>query len=415
MLKLSWSTQLVGQYEIDASQWSTSVHRSPGETTMRCQSSFDPVSTAASLSALVGSFDDRGSDVRGRTTESRTTGPHSSMTPKHSIGRATTTPHRYQGRLDAVKVLIAFYSSLLWPSLLCLGTNSAFGSQSGAQVEQLVREGDLAFANRATLARPSLDGEALERAIDSYSRAVEQAPSLLTPRRRLLQALFYETEYLLTDEGDVERRRASAERACDLWNETESLLAARLELESLTRADPETVAARIRETFATTEAQRLDQPSAAEIGRLTFWGAVTWGRWAETFGRMAAVRRGVAKRVRNLGQIAELLEPTYEEAGPSRLLGRLHQVTPRVPLITGWIRRDKGIELLRRAHQRAPEDPLNRVFLAEALFAEDRNDPAIRALLIGLSERPPRPQRLVEDEAARLRAGKLLVAIEGEN
>ena len=106
--------------------------------------------------------------------------------------------------------------------------------------------------------------------------------------------------------------------------------------------------------------------------------------------------------------MAEQLVPDYEEAGPKRLLGRLHQITPRVPLVTGWVRKERGLELLRQAHERAPEDPLNRVFLAEAIWSTNRDSTGARDLLVPIFAQEPRVERFVEDQAARERARELL-------
>ena len=73
-----------------------------------------------------------------------------------------------------------------------------------------------------------------------------------------------------------------------------------------------------------------------------FWAAVHWGLWGETKGSMAAVHKGIAKRIRDHALIAIALDETFERGGPRRLLGRLHAVAPRVPLFTGWVSRTEG-------------------------------------------------------------------------
>ena len=95
---------------------------------------------------------------------------------------------------------------------------------------------------------------------------------------------------------------------------------------------------------------------------------------------MAALRKGVADRLRVHGQVALELAPDYDFAGPYRFLGRMHAVAPKVPGFTGWIDRETAVELLEEGHRRAPEHPQNRLFLAE----------------IWLDQRPTKKQEALE-------------------
>ena len=126
---------------------------------------------------------------------------------------------------------------------------------------------------------------------------------------------------------------------------------------------------------------------------------------------MAAVHKGIAKRIRDHALIAIALDETFERGGPHRLLGRLHAVAPRVPLVTGWVSRDEALEHLERAVEIAPEDLANRLYLAEARLElePERREQALRMLEAVIAAEPA-PDRLVEDRRTQAQARAALEA-----
>jgi len=135
-----------------------------------------------------------------------------------------------------------------------------------------------------------------------------------------------------------------------------------------------------------------------EAVALYFWSAVAWGEWAMMRGPLTAVRTGAASRIRDLAQTVIDLDPAFERGGGYRILGRLHDRAPRIPLITGWVSRAKGIELLERALAADAGNSISQIFLAEALedHAPQRRAEALR-LLEACAIAPPRPEYAVED------------------
>jgi len=142
-----------------------------------------------------------------------------------------------------------------------------------------------------------------------------------------------------------------------------------------------------------------------------FWAAIAWGVWGMEHGYVASGFKGVAGRIRDHAERATALDETLAAGGPRRLLGRLHTVTPRLPLFTGWIDPQRGIAELERAVEISTADPRNELFLAEALLD---HAPARRAEALDLLERvagrAPDPAELVEQSetiaAARARLAK---------
>ena len=254
-------------------------------------------------------------------------------------------------------------------------------------VEQLIERGDEAFARRHDgSAGVQARGEPIEEAIAAYRQALDAAPDRLDVRVRLLRGLFFLARYATPSPS---RRKALYEEGRTIFEEGLDRLGEIVEQRHdvrLGKADPEELP------------KLLDHPHA---GELFFWGAVHWGLWGESFGTMASIRRGVAGRIRRYGESALVLAPEYENAGAYRLLGRLHALAPRVPLFTGWIDHDLAVEYLERAVELAPEDPLNRFFLAEALleYSRDQEDRALR-LLESAAGATPRAGRPIEDAEA---------------
>jgi tetratricopeptide (TPR) repeat protein len=254
-----------------------------------------------------------------------------------------------------------------------------------ATVDELVARGDRAHARRAEGAQGDrARSQPIGEAVVAFREALAQAPERLDVRVRLLRSLFFLARYATEDPKEQKR----------LYEEGRSVFDQGLE------------------RLGRRAGARLDKADAGELpallaevpeaGELYFWGAVHWGLWGESFGTMASVRKGVAGKIRRFGEGARALAPEYENAGAYRLLGRLHALAPKVPLFTGWVDHDLAIEYLERAVELAPEDPLNRFFLAEALYeyGTGGQGPRVRELLESAANAQPRPDRRVEDGEA---------------
>lgn len=237
-------------------------------------------------------------------------------------------------------------------------------------------EGDQNWERRGEGARADVcDPAGIDAALAAYRKAFA-AKDGLEVRWKLLRALQYRGVFC---GGDADERKRFLDEGRNLGQET---------VDRLERgAGAAKGAARI-------EALRK-VPEAAEI---YFWAAACWGQWAVVHGTMAAARKGVAGKVRDLAQTALELDPAVEEAGPHRILGRLHDKTPSIPLITGWASSKKALAHLRDAHRLAPQDRVAQDFLGEAIL---KNEPEKRAeairILTECAETPPRPEYLVED------------------
>ena len=139
-------------------------------------------------------------------------------------------------------------------------------------------------------------------------------------------------------------------------------------------------------------------PGAAE---LFLWDAVNWGEWALAYGKMAAVREGAADRIRREATIALLLDPRIEGGAPARVLGRLHDQTPRIPFITGWASQKEAVRFLTDSLKLDPANKITIVFLAEAMVANDaKTRPQAIKMLRDAISTPNDPEFPVEHAAA---------------
>ena len=139
------------------------------------------------------------------------------------------------------------------------------------------------------------------------------------------------------------------------------------------------------------------------------YGAINTGLWASAFGAMAALRQGVAKRVRRYAEIVIALDPEYQGGAGQRFLAGLHATAPRVPFVTGWVRRDTAIALLRQALVIDPQHRGTRMSLAQALLRHAREQrPEALAILAELAELEPRPDALLETLTLQRNARALL-------
>jgi tetratricopeptide (TPR) repeat protein len=253
----------------------------------------------------------------------------------------------------------------------------------------MARRAEGAPADRPGRAAPGPIGSA----IAGYQRAIEADPSVLTARRKLLAALYHQGEHVA--EGVEARRdtfdrgRVAAEAALDRLAQR---LGGRAVYDELSPGE---------------RAERL--AGVPEAAGIHFWAAVHWGLWGDAFGRFAAARQGVAGKIRDYAETALALDEGYERGGPHRVLGRLHALAPRIPFLTGWIDRDRAIRELERAVELGPDEPLNRLYLAEALL---EHRPAARAealrQLRAVLAAPPDPERPVESADAKRQAREVL-------
>ena len=265
---------------------------------------------------------------------------------------------------------------------------------ASAPVSPLVaalQRGDEHYARRGEGGRGAVaDPSHIEAAIGEYRRALALDWSSLEARLRLLRAFFFRTGFC----GPMDGRAEVA-----LYHE-----AKRLAEETVALLDTETGRHKAR---VDGDAGRAVLP-AAEV---YLWAAVSWGQWA-VYHRVSAAWQGAPKRIRDLGQAVLTIDPGAAQAGAYIILGRLHCEAPRIPMMTLWVSRQKGVAYLRQGLARAPDNQAIVFFLADALLSwePERRDEA-RALLQRCANAQPRPAFVIEDQHYAQQARERLAAL----
>ena len=249
-----------------------------------------------------------------------------------------------------------------------------------------VADGDKHYAARAEGAQGArAKAEPIDAAIAAYQRAIAANANDVEAHWKLLRAYRYKGAFVAANSEQKKETYGTAkvagEKALAVVNR---LLASR------------GVNAKSTEKQVAEAARAV--PGAAEA---YLWDAINWGEWALAYGKLAAARQGAADRIRRGATIAMFVDPRLENGSPARVLGRLHDQTPRIPFITGWASSKEAVSYLRESQTIDPKDKLTLVFLAEALVADDgaKKAEAVQ-ILRGVVSAPIHPQFVVEDAAS---------------
>ena len=258
--------------------------------------------------------------------------------------------------------------------------------------------GDAAYARRG---EGRIEGRAasgpIREAVAAYEEAVRDGEGL-EAHWKLVRAHFFEGEYVAASDRE---KRAVFGRGVEIARVAESVLAASIGAETLLGdAQPSQVAAALR-----------GNPDAAPV---CFWSAVVFASWGRVSGTAAALREGLADRLRREAELVIALDPGYEAGGAHRLLGRIHAEVPKIPFLTPWVQRERAVAELRRAFDLAPDQPWNQLLLGMTLLEQA---PAERRTAIDLLRQvaasSPRAEFVVEDAGVERVARDLLAQAEG--
>lgn len=223
----------------------------------------------------------------------------------------------------------------------------------------------------------------INQAIAGYDKATAD-PHYVEARWKLMRALYFKGCYTGLDDDS---KKAVFEKARRVGEEAIAILGASLEekgIRGLIEFAPEALAGALK-----------DRSDAAPT---FYWAAACWGQWALASGKLEAVRKGAADRIRDDGLTVIGIDPEFEEGGGYRIVGRLHDQAPWIPFVTGWVSREEALKYLRLAYQVNGRNFANRHFLAEALHRGDEKE---QAEAVAMEERliadSPSPQKIVEE------------------
>jgi tetratricopeptide (TPR) repeat protein len=241
---------------------------------------------------------------------------------------------------------------------------------------EALAQGDAHYARRAEGAHAgTADPTQVDAAIAAYRRALALDPSSFDARLRLLRAFFFRGGFCGLDaQGEI----LVFDEAKELAEDT----VRRLDVES----------GRVRGHV------QLDPGlKAIPAAEIYLWAAISWGQWAVAH-KVSAAWQGAPARIRDMAEAALEIDPKIEQASGHLILGRLHTEAPRIPLLTRWVSRTKGVANLRTGFTLAPQSPANMFFLADALLTlEPTQKQEARDLLVRCANVAARPEYAVED------------------
>ena len=283
-------------------------------------------------------------------------------------------------RIDVRAMTCEPFNGRARPLLALLLLASPLAAQIADGDRHYAARGDGAAGRRAR-------SEQIDAAIAAYRQAIAQKPVDLEAHWKLLRAYRFKGAYVAATSDQKKQVYGEAREAGVL-----ALAAVARQLAARGISNP------AQATEAEVAAVVRTIPGGAEIH---LWDAINWGEWALVHGKLAAARQGVADRIRRQATIAHLANPALDGGGPARVLGRLHDQTPRIPFLTGWASANDAVKFLEQALAFDPSSKLTLVFLAEALVSKSASN---RARAVQLLERvtgtPGHPDLVVEDNAA---------------
>ena len=245
---------------------------------------------------------------------------------------------------------------------------------------------DAAWSQRA---EGAVGGAATEKAVASAvaagRSAVAASPGSLAARWRLMRSLYFQGEHATA--GNTAKK--------DVFEEGK-----RLGEETLERIRSEAGASAGKDFSKATPVELVPYVKGRpDVVPCFLWASVNWGKWALVFGKTAAARQGAAAKIRDYATAVIRLDPSFDEGGGYRVLGRLHHQTPSIPFITGWASRTEALKNLRLAVETAPRNFVNRLYLAEAIWDyEKEKRPEARRMLEALVADAPSAELPVEED-----------------
>ena len=188
-------------------------------------------------------------------------------------------------------------------------------------------------------------------AIAAYEEVAAEQPQSIEIKWKLLRALFFEGQY--TGYSRPERQAWYSEAV----DHAEESLAEAAEL-----------------CGGNKTWKRGRRPQVArhcntdDAAQLYLWSAVAWAQWGRASGAVDAVRHGMAAKLNDYAQRVIELDPHCEQGGGQRLLASLHARLPKIPFITGFVRRDQAIPMANAALEIDANHPGNRYIHATVLL-----------------------------------------------
>ncbi len=137
-------------------------------------------------------------------------------------------------------------------------------------------------------------------------------------------------------------------------------------------------------------------PLYARSAALRYWYLSNLGSWAEVYGIFAAAKAGVSDLMKEHSEAIIDLDPEYDNGGGYFMLGAVHFKSPYIPFILSWPDNEEAIRYLEKAVNTGEAEPVQKVYLAQALFKDGQKQRAL-FLLDEIATMAPSKEEPVED------------------
>ena len=118
-----------------------------------------------------------------------------------------------------------------------------------------------------------------------------------------------------------------------------------------------------------------------------YWYLVNLGSWAEVYGILSAAKEGVANTMREYSNKIIDIDSSYSDGGGYFMLGAVHLKSPYIPFILSWPSDEMALDYLSLAYETGDSTPSQTVYLARALYTNDKKKKAISLLSSLLDEK----------------------------
>ncbi|MBN4081179.1 hypothetical protein JYT44_02320 [Caldithrix abyssi] len=108
-----------------------------------------------------------------------------------------------------------------------------------------------------------------------------------------------------------------------------------------------------------------------------YWYLANLGSWAEVYGTLAAAKEGVSDQMKEHANIIIIIDPEYKNGGGYFFLGVTHFKSPYIPFILSWPDKKEAVKWLKKANKTGEATPMQKVYLARALYKEKEKGKAI--------------------------------------
>jgi hypothetical protein len=167
-------------------------------------------------------------------------------------------------------------------------------------------------------------------------------------------------------------------------------------------------------THAREDGLRMMHDSAlARDPEVAYYHVATLALWANDAGPFQAVKEGAAAYIKETAERliaqanAQGAQDTLALACLYQVLGRTHQLLPRIPLLLPWPDDSVALAALQKSFALNPEDWNTALFLAEYWKKHDQPERA-RQILENYVRRPARKSQWLEDERTRYKMADAL-------